>query len=81
MTMLMAHLSFFSIFFLYTLTIKTTEGFWHLSPLFFSSRINYSAFLILGILYLILLIILETLPPVLVSDFHIVKDSLLFLCI
>lgn len=80
MTMLMAHLSFFSIFFLYTLTIKTTEGFWHLSPLFFSSGINYSPFLILGILYLIL-IILETLSPVLVSDFHIVKDSLLFLCI
>lgn len=80
MTMLMAHLSFFSIFFLYTLTIKTTERFWHLSPLFFSSRINYSAFLILGILYLIL-ILLETLSPVLVSDFHIVKDSLLFLCI
>lgn len=80
MSMLMAHLSFFSIFFLYTLTIKTAEGFWHLSPLFFSSRINYSAFLILGILYLIL-IILETLSPVLVSDFHIVKDSLLFLCI
>lgn len=80
MSMLMAHLSFFSIFFLYTLTIKTAEGFWHLSPLFFSSRINYSPFLILGILYLIL-IILETLSPVLVSDFHIVKDSLLFLCI
>lgn len=80
MTMLMAHLSFFSIFFLYTLTIKTTEGLWHLSPLFFSSRINYSPFLIVGTLYLSL-IILEALSPVLVSDFHIVKDSLLFLCI